>query len=146
MKSSTSQVGGRDETWETKHQRKRKVKTYLLHMMPSLSGKEQRTGSSLSELMGLQFPQRDLLEARDHALFVRVPLMTGPKKHSGKIVGINKCRTEYRTLSYCQAVKPSDLLGNLDSLQTGNTQGKLKPFTACQQGTRNYICLLQVIF
>lgn len=89
--------------------------------------------------MELQFPQCHLLEARDHALFVRVSLMTGPKKHSRKIVGINKCKTEYRTLSYCQAVKPSDLFGNLDSLQTGNTQGNLKPFTTCRQGTRNYI-------
>lgn len=120
------------------------MKTYLLHIMPSLSGKEQRTGSPLSELMELQFPQCDLLEASDHALFVRVPLLTGPKKHSRKIVGINKCKTEYRTLSYCEAVKPSDLFGNLGSLQTGNTQGNLKPFTTCRQGTRNYICLLQV--
>ena len=71
-------------------------------------------------LWGFKSPHYMFFEAKDHALFVWRPLVTGPKKYSGKAVGINESKTEeeYRALSYCQTTKPSDLFGNPDNLQT----------------------------
>ena len=69
-------------------------------------------------LWGFKSPHYMFFDAKDHALFVWGPLVIGPKKHSGKAVGINESKTEeeYRALSYCQTTKPFDLLfGKLDN-------------------------------
>ena len=78
-------------------------------------------------LWGFKSPHYMFFDAKDHALFVWGPLVIGPKKHSGKAVGINESKTEeeYRALSYCQTTKSIDLLiWQAGQLQIGNTQGK----------------------
>lgn len=66
--------------------KERKAKTYFLHILHSLSGKQHRR---ISRRARRASAQGQCLEERYHSLLI---LVTGLKNHSGKTVGINKLR------------------------------------------------------